>query len=361
MYIDRSYLQEEAIMKSSAACFTPAHIARRVALAMAAVVAFGSTAPAWADTVLLNASYTPTREMYAEYNAAFAKYWKAKTGETVVVKMTHGNSSTQASVVKNGEEADVVTLSVPLDVDDIASVGLVPANWQKRLENNSSPYNSTIVFLVRRGNPKQIKDWPDLVRWGVNIVMSNPKTSGGARWSHLAAWGYALRQPGGNEATAKLFLKRMYANNKVLEYTARGATNTFAKQKIGDVMVSWENEAFQAMQEFPDQFEIVTPSLSILAEPPVTVVDKVVDKHGTRKVAEAYLQYLYSPAGQEIVAKHHYRPFDHEAAAKYASDLPNIKLFRIGELFPDWHAVQKAHFEPGGIFDQIYDQYRNAS
>jgi sulfate transport system substrate-binding protein len=328
---------------------------------MVAVMTFASAAPAWADTVLLNASYTATREMYAEYNVAFAKYWKGKTGETVIIKQTHGNSSTQASVIKNGEEADVATLSVPIDVDDIASAGLVPIKWQQRLENNSSPYTSTIVFLVRKGNPKQIKDWPDLVRWGVNIVMSNPKTSGGARWSHLAAWGYALRQPGGNDATAKQFLKRMYANNKVLEYTARGATNTFAKNKIGDVMVSWENEAFQAMQEFPDQFQIVTPSLSILAEPAVTVIDKVVDRRGTRKVAEAYLQYLYSPVGQEIAAKHHYRPYSAEVAARYSNELPPIKLFRIGELFNDWRAVQKAHFEPGGIFDQIYDQYRNAS
>ena len=328
---------------------------------MAASLASVSLAPAWADTVLLNASYTATREMYVEYDAAFVKYWKQKTGETVTIKQTHGNSSTQASVVRNGEEADVVTLSVPYDVDGIASTGLVPLKWQQRLENNSCPYTSTIVFLVRRGNPKQIKDWSDLVRWGVNIVMSNPKTSGGARWSHLAAWGYALRQPGGSDESARLFLKRMYANNKVLEYTARGATNTFAKKKIGDVMVSWENEAYQAMQEFPDQFEIVTPSLSILAEPPVTVVDKVVDKRGTRKVAEAYLQYLYSPVGQEIAAKHHYRPYSTDAAAKYAKDLPPIKLFRIGELFNDWRAVQKAHFDDGGIFDQIYDQYRNAS
>ncbi len=335
--------------------------ARRLAIVMATSVTFASSAPAWADTVLLNASYTATREMYVEYDAAFVKYWKKKTGETVTIKQTHGNSSTQASVVRNGEEADVVTLSVPYDVDGIASAGLVPLKWQQRLENNSCPYTSTIVFLVRRGNPKQIKDWPDLVRWGVNIVMSNPKTSGGARWSHLAAWGYALRQPGGSDESARLFLKRMYANNKVLEYTARGATNTFAKKKIGDVMVSWENEAYQAMQEFPDQFEIVMPSLSILAEPPVTVIDKVVDKRGTRKVAEAYLQYLYSPEGQEIIARHHYRPYSAEVAAKYAKDLPPIKLFRIGELFNDWQAVQKAHFDDGGIFDQIYDQYRNAS
>ncbi|MEC5387452.1 sulfate ABC transporter substrate-binding protein [Uliginosibacterium sp. H3] len=324
------------------------------------VLALCST-PTFADTTLTNYSYTATKQMYGEYDQAFAKYWKSKTGEVLTIKTTHANSSTQASKVKNGEEADIISASVAHDIDGIADANVLPEGWQRRLEGNSSPYTSTIVFLVRTGNPKGIKDWPDLVRWGVNIVMSNPKSSGGARWSHLAAYGYALKQPGATEATARNFLKRMYANNRVLEYTARGATNTFVKNKLGDVMVSWENEAFQAIAENPGQFEIIVPSISILAEPPVAVVDKVVEKHGTRKVAEAYLQYLYSPEGQDIAARNFYRPSDPTVAARYSKQFAPVKLFRIEDLFGTWKNIQKAHFQDGGILDQVYDQYRNAS
>ena len=317
--------------------------------------------PAFADTTLVNYSYTATKQMYSEFDTAFAKYWKSKTGESVTVKITHANSSTQASKIRNGEEADIISASVPYDIEGIADSDIVSKAWQRRFENNSSPYTSTIVFLVRQGNPKNIKDWSDLVRWGVNIVMSNPKSSGGARWSHLAAYGYALKQPGGNEQSARNFLKRLYANNKVLEYTARGATDTFVKRKLGDVMVSWENEAFQAMQENPGQYEIVMPSISILAEPPVTVIDKVVDKHGTRRLAEAYVQYLYSPEGQDIAARNFYRPADPAVAAKYSKQFAPVKLFRVEELFGSWKGVQKTHFQDGGVLDQVYDQYRNAS
>jgi len=317
--------------------------------------------PVFAETTLVNYSYTATKQMYAEYDTAFTKYWKGKTGESVTIKVTHANSSTQASKIKNGEEADIISASVPYDIDGIADADLLPANWQSRTGNNASPFTSTIVFLVRTGNPKGIKDWSDLVRWGVNIVMSNPKSSGGARWSHLAAYGYALKQPGGTEASARGFLKRLYANNRVLEYTARGATETFVKRKLGDVMVSWENEAFQAIAENPGEFEIVTPSISILAEPPVSVVDKVVDKHGTRKVAEAYVQYLYSPEGQDIAARNFYRPMDPTVAARYSKQFAPVKLFRAEELFGQWKGVQKVHFQDGGILDQVYDQYRNAS
>ncbi|GAA5166872.1 sulfate ABC transporter substrate-binding protein [Viridibacterium curvum] len=330
------------------------------ALSVALSLVFTSTA-ALAETTLTNYSYTATKQMYAEYNPAFIKYWKGKSGETLNIKITHANSSTQASKIKNGEEADIISASVAHDIDGIADADLLPRNWQKRIEHNSAPYYSTIVFLVRQGNPKKITDWNDLVRWGVNIVMSNPKSSGGARWSHLAAYGYALKQPGGNEASARQFLKRLYANNRVLEYTARGATNTFVKNKLGDVMVSWENEAFQAMAENPGQFEMVVPSISVLAEPPVAVIDKVVDKHGTRKAAEAYVQYLYSPEGQEIAARNYYRPVDPNVAAKYAKQFAPVKLFRVDELFGDWKTIQKAHFQDGGVMDLVYDQYRNAS
>lgn len=332
----------------------------RLPVLLPLVLALCST-PVFAETNLVNYSYTATKQMYGEYDLAFAKYWKGKTGEVLKIKTLHANSSTQASKVKNGEEADVISASVAYDIDGIADANVLPEGWQKRLDSNSSPYTSTIVFLVRTGNPKGIKDWPDLVRWGVNIVMSNPKSSGGARWSHLAAYGYALKQPGGTEASARTFLKRLYANNRVLEYTARGATNTFVGKKLGDVMVSWENEAFQAMAENPGQFEIVTPSISILAEPPVAIVDKVVDKHGTRKVAEAYLQYLYSPEGQDIAARNFYRPSDPTVAARYSKQFAPVKLFRAEELFGNWKGIQKVHFQDGGILDKVYDQYRNAS
>ena len=284
----------------------------------AALLVCGAVA-AGADTTLTNASYTATKEMFAAYNPAFARYWKAKTGESVSVIQSHANSSTQASLVNNGMAADVVTLSVPLDVDEIASNHFVAENWKQRLPQGSTPYYSTIVFLVHKGNPKSIKDWPDLVRWGVQVVMSNPKSSGGARWSHLAAWGYALRKPGGTEASARDYLKRLYNNNKVLEYTARGASNTFVNRKEGDVMVSWENEAFQVVAQYPDLFQIVVPSVSVVAEPPVAVIDKVVDQRGSRKLAEAYLQYLYSAEGQSIAASHFYRPTDPAVASHHSS------------------------------------------
>ncbi len=316
---------------------------------------------AGADTTLTNASYTATKEMFAAYNPAFARYWKAKTGESVAIIQSHANSSTQASLVNNGMAADVVTLSVPLDVDEIASNHFVSENWKQRLPQGSTPYYSTIVFLVHKGNPKSIKDWPDLVRWGVQVVMSNPKSSGGARWSHLAAWGYALRKPGGTEASARDYLKRLYNNNKVLEYTARGASNTFVNRKEGDVMVSWENEAFQVVAQYPELFQIVVPSVSVVAEPPVAVIDKVVDQRGSRKLAEAYLQYLYSAEGQSIAASHFYRPTDPAVASQYEKQFTPLKLFKAVDLYKDWQTIDRVHFQDGGIFDQVYDQYRNGS
>ncbi|MDB5816292.1 MAG: sulfate transporter subunit [Rhodocyclales bacterium] len=309
---------------------------------------------------LTNVSYDTTREMYAEYNTAFAKYWK-RQGGSLTFDQRHGNSGNQASLVNNGLEADVVSLALPYDIDLIAANGILSKNWQRRLPNESAPYTSTIVFLVRRGNPKRIKDWSDLVRWGVSVVIPNPKTSGAARWSYLAAWGYALKQPGGNEESARTFLRRVYGNTKVLEYGARGATNTFAKLKIGDVMVSWENEALRAVAENPQEYEIVVPSISVLAEPAVAVVDSVVDKHGTRKLAESYLQYLYSPEGQEIAAKYYYRPSDPAVLAKHTDEFRPLKLFRVEDLFGSWQTIHNMHFKDGGVFDSLYDQYRNAS
>lgn len=327
---------------------------------LAALLVCGAVA-AGADTTLTNASYTATKEMFAAYNPAFARYWKAKTGESVAIIQSHANSSTQASLVNNGMAADVVTLSVPLDVDEIASNHFVSENWKQRLPQGSTPYYSTIVFLVHKGNPKSIKDWPDLVRWGVQVVMSNPKSSGGARWSHLAAWGYALRKPGGTEASARDYLRRLYNNNKVLEYTARGASNTFVNRKEGDVMVSWENEAFQVVAQYPELFQIVVPSVSVVAEPPVAVIDKVVDQRGSRKLAEAYLQYLYSAEGQSIAASHFYRPTDPAVASQYEKQFTPLKLFKAVDLYKDWQTIDRVHFQDGGIFDQVYDQYRNGS
>ena len=313
------------------------------------------TLPAVADVTLLNVSYDPTRELYQDFNAAFVKHWKATTGETVTIRASHGGSGKQARAVIDGLEADVVTLALAYDIDAIAEKGrLLPADWQKRLPHNASPYTSTIVFLVRKGNPKGIRDWGDLVRPGVQVITPNPKTSGGARWNHLAAWGYALRQPGGSEATAREFVRKLYANVPVLDSGARGSTTTFVERGIGDVLLAWENEAYLAVKELgPDKFEIVAPPLSILAEPPVRVVDKVVDKRGTRKAAEAYLQYLYSAEGQEIAAKHYYRPIDKSVAAKYARQFSKVNLFTIDEVFGGWQKAQKAHFADGGIFDQI--------
>lgn len=314
-----------------------------------------SVGQALAQVTLLNVSYDPTREFYDEFNKAFAADWKTKTGQTVIIKQSHGGSGKQARSVIDGLEADVVTLALAYDIDEIANLGKsLPANWQTRLAKNSSPYTSTIVFLVRKGNPKQIKDWSDLTRKGVEIITPNPKTSGGARWNYLAAWAYALQQPGGNEAKAKDFVKAVFANVKVLDSGARGSTTTFVERGIGDVLLAWENEAFLAVKELgPDKFDIVVPSLSILAEPPVTVVDRVVDRRGTRKAAEAYLNFLYSPVGQDLAGKHFYRPTDPATAKKYEKQFVKTKLVTIDEAFGGWQKAQKTHFADGGVFDQI--------
>ncbi|HEV7817007.1 MAG TPA: sulfate ABC transporter substrate-binding protein [Janthinobacterium sp.] len=312
-----------------------------------------------ADISLLNVSYDPTRELYQDVDAAFAKDWKAKTGDTVKIRQSHGGSGKQGRAVIDGLEADVVTLALAYDIDAIAEHGLTAKDWQKRLPHNSSPYTSTIVFLVRKGNPKGIKDWNDLIKPGVSVITPNPKTSGGARWNHLAAWGYALRQPGGNEASAKEFLKKLYKNVPVLDSGARGATTTFVERGIGDVLIAWENEAYLAVKELgPGKFDIISPSLSILAEPPVAVVDKVADKRGTRKVAEAYLNYLYTDLAQDLIAKNYYRPATEKAAKKYAAQFPPIQLFTIEQVAGGWTAAQKNHFADGGIFDQIYQPGR---
>ncbi|RZU45096.1 sulfate transport system substrate-binding protein [Fluviicoccus keumensis] len=321
---------------------------------LAFALTLGLAAPVLADVSLLNVSYDPTRELYQDYNAAFAKYWKTKTGETVTFKQSHGGSGKQARAVIDGLEADVVTLALAGDIDQIANRGIIDPNWQKRLGNSASPYTSTIVFLVRKGNPKKILDWGDVVRPGVEVITPNPKTSGGARWNYLAAWGYALRQPGANADKAQAFVKKLYKNVKVLDSGARGSTTTFVERGIGDVLLAWENEAYLAVKELgPDKFEIVTPSVSILAEPPVSVVDKYAKKHGTTKVAQAYLQYLYSPEAQEIAAKNYYRPTDPAVAARYKQQFAPVKLFTIKD-FGGWTAAQDAHFADGGIFDQIY-------
>jgi len=311
---------------------------------------------AHADVTLLNVSYDPTRELYQEFNAAFAKQWKAKSNETVTINQSHGGSGKQARAVIDGLEADVVTLALGYDVSALSEAKLIPADWQKRLPHNASPYTSTIVFLVRKGNPKQIKDWGDLVKPGIGIITPNPKTSGGARWNYLAAWAYALKQPGGSDEKAKAFVANIFKNVKVLDSGARGSTTTFTERGIGDVLLAWENEAYLAVKELgPDKFDIVTPSLSILAEPPVSVVDKVVDKRGTRKVAEAYLNYLYTPEGQEIAARNYYRPRDAQVAAKYAKQFAKVNLITIDDVFGGWDKAQKTHFDDGGTFDQIYE------
>ena len=312
---------------------------------------------ATAGTVtLLNVSYDPTRELYQDYNAAFAKYWKAKTGNDVQIQQSHGGSSKQARAVIDGLEADVVTLALAYDIDAIAqNARLLPVNWQSRLPDNSSPYTSTIIFLVRKGNPKGIKDWDDLVRPGVSVITPNPKTSGGARWNYLGAWGYALKKSGGDESKAKDFVGKLYKNVPVLDSGARGSTTTFVERGIGDVLIAWENEVLLGAKDLgQDKFEIVVPSVSILCEPTVSVVDKVVDKKGTRAVAEEYLKYLYSPEGQEIAAKRYYRPRSQVVAKKYASQFPKVKLFTLGEIVGDWQKTQKTHFADGGVFDQVY-------
>lgn len=323
----------------------------RAALLLAVVAT-----PAFAaDVSLLNVSYDPTRELYQDFNKAFAAQWKSKSGDDLKVKQSHGGSGKQARGVIDGLGADVVTLALAYDIDEIANRGLIAKDWQKRLPHRSAPYTSTIVFLVRKGNPKAIKDWNDLARPGVAVITPNPKTSGGARWNHLAAWGYALKQPGGSEKTAQEFLGKVYKNVPVLDSGARGATTTFVERGIGDVLVAWENEALLAIKELgPDRVEIIAPSVSILAEPPVAVVDKVVDRRGTRKLAEAYLQYLYSDEGQEIAAKNYYRPTSEKIAKKYASQYPKLKLFTVDDVAGGWTKAQKTHFADGGIFDQIY-------
>ena len=306
---------------------------------------------------LLNVSYDPTRELYVDYNAAFTKYWKAKTGDDVVVKQSHGGSGAQARSVIDGLQADVVTLALAADIDSIhAHADLLPADWQSRLPNNSTPYTSTIVLLVRQGNPKGIKDWDDVVKPGVSVIVANPKTSGGARWSYLAAWGYAERKFGSKDK-AREFISALYKNVPVLDSGARGATITFAQKEIGDVLIAWENETFLAKKEFPDaKFETVVPSSSILAEPPVAVVDKVVQQKGTADVAKAYLEYLYSDEGQEIAGRNFYRPSNPVIAAKYAGVFPRLNLFTIEDVFGGWTNAQKTHFADGAVFDQIYQQ-----
>jgi sulfate/thiosulfate transport system substrate-binding protein len=312
----------------------------------------GTTTP----TVLRNVSYDPTREFYQEYNAAFARYWKGQGGGDLVIEQSHGGSGKQARSVIDGLEADVVTLALAYDIDAITQrAGLLPATWQSRLPDHSAPYTSTVVFLVRKGNPMAIRDWPDLVRPGVSVITPHPKTSGGARWNYLAAWGYALRRYGGSEEKARQFVSALYRNVPVLDSGARGATTTFVQRKIGDVLVGWENEAFLARKEFGSgQFEIVWPSVSILAEPPVAVIDRVADRHGTRKVAEAYLRHLYSEEGQEIAARHYYRPRLESVARRYAQRFPKVELFTVDETFGGWKSAQRKHFDDGGIFDQMY-------
>lgn len=328
---------------------------RFVALAMFVVIA-GSLAIGQNSVTILNVSYDPTRELYQEVNAAFAKSWKAKTGQEVSIRQSHGGSSKQSRSVIDGLQADVVTLALGYDIDAIAQHSkLLSSDWQRRLTNNSAPYTSTIVFLVRKGNPKHIKDWNDLVQPGISVIAPNPKTSGGARWNFLAAWAYALKQPGGNDSKAKEFVTRLYKNVPVLDSGARGATTTFAQRGLGDVLLAWENEALLSIKELgADKLEIVVPSQSILAEPPVAIVDKVVDRRGTRKVAEAYLQFLYTPEGQEIIARNYYRPRLDSVAKKYASTFPKLKLVTIDDVFGGWAKAQPAFFDDGGVFDQIY-------
>ena len=320
------------------------------------LLAAALAAPVLHAEALLNVSYDPTRELYEDYNAAFAKYWKAKGGKDVTIKQSHGGSGKQARTVIDGLPADVVTLALASDIDALVTQGkLMPANWQARLPQNSSPYTSTIVFLVRKGNPKGIKDWPDLVKPGLSVVTPNPKTSGGARWNYLAAWGYALKNFGNDESKARDFVQRLYRNVPVLDTGARGSLTTFTERGIGDVFISWENEAFLAVKELgPERFEIVVPSVSILAEPPVTVVDKVVDRRGTRKVSQAYLEYLYTPEGQDIAGRHYYRPRLESIASRYSRQFPKVALFTIDELFGGWRKAQTKHFADGGVFDLIY-------
>lgn len=313
-----------------------------------------SKAPAPKAVELTNVSYDPTRELYEAYNKSFADYWKQKTGQTVTVKQSHGGSGSQARKVVDGLEADVVTLALAFDIDSIVESGQIKAGWQSELKDNSSPYTSTIVFLVKKGNPKGIKDWDDLIKPGVSVITPNPKTSGGARWNYLAAWAYAKEKNNGSEDAAKDFVTKLFKNVPVLDSGARGSTTTFVEKGIGDVLIAWENEAYLSLKEFGDKFEIVNPSISILAEPPVAIVDKVAEKRGTAEVAKAYLEYLYTEAGQEIAAQNFYRPRLESVAKKYADKFPTIKLVTIDKDFGGWTNAQKTHFADNGVFDQIY-------
>jgi sulfate transport system substrate-binding protein len=315
---------------------------------------------AMGQMTLLNVSYDPTRELYQEYNKAFAEHWRQETGQVVEIRQSHGGSGKQARTVLDGLEADVVTLALAYDIDILSESGLLPANWQSRLPENSCPYTSTVVFLVRKGNPKQIKDWGDLIREDVSVITPNPKTSGGARWNYFAAWGYALRKSGGDEAYAKDFLAKLFKRVPVLDTGARGSTTTFVERGIGDVLLSWENEALLVVNKVggQGQFEIVTPSVSILAEPPVAVVDRYADKHKTRETAQAYLQYMYSEAGQDICARFFYRPRMKSVLDKYASQFPKMEMFTITQLFGGWKQAQETHFGDGGVFDSIFEPGR---
>ncbi len=329
-----------------------------IIVSLVSILTQGLVYPLWAaekNVILLNVSYDPTRELYEEVNAAFAKHWKEKTGQTVTINQSHGGSGKQARAVIDGLDADVVTLALSYDIDALYSkAGLIPKGWQSRLPHNSAPYTSTIVFLVKKGNPKGIKDWDDLIKPGISVITPNPKTSGGARWNYLAAWGYALKKSNGDEIKAREFVSRLYQNVAVLDTGARSSTTTFVERGIGDVLLAWENEAFLAVSELgKDSFEMVAPSVSILAEPPVAVVDKIAQKHGTQAVAKAYLEYLYTAAGQELIAGHFYRPRSEAVLAKYKDRFPEIELFTI-ENFGGWQRAQEKHFNDGGIFDQIY-------
>ena len=325
--------------------------------ALAALLLTGTAVVALAkDITLLNVSYDPTRELYQDIDASFPKYWKAKTGDDVKINASHGGSGAQSRAVQDGLDADVVTLALAYDIDALVNKGLVAKDWQKKFKDNSTPYTSTIVFLVRKGNPKGIHDWSDITKPGVGVIVANPKTSGGARWAYLAAYGWALKQPGATDATARAYIKQVYENVPVLDSGARGATVTFAQRDVGDVLLAWENEAYLSLKEFgPDKFDVVYPPSSILAEPPVAVVDKVVDHKGTRAVAQAYLEYLYTPEAQEIEARNYYRPIDPTVAAKYASKFPKLKLFTIDDTFGGWTKAQQTHFADGGVFDKIYE------
>ncbi len=330
-------------------------VLRLVVLALCVPAVFAA-ASAQQRVTLMNVSYDPTRELYQDYNAAFARYWKAKTGQDVIVKQSHGGSGKQARAVIDGLPADVVTLGLAYDIDAIhENGGLIPANWQLRLPSNSTPFTSTIVFLVRKGNPQHIKDWNDLIRPGLAVITPNPKTSGGARWNYLAAWGYALHQNKNDQVKARQFVTQLYKNVPVLDSGARASTTTFVQRGMGDVLIAWESEAFLAVKELgKDKLEIVVPSYSILAEAPVSVVDKVANKRGTAEVAKAYLEYLYSDTAQEIAAQHFYRPRSKSIADKYAAQFPKVNLFTINDVFSGWQSAQKTHFADGGIFDQIY-------